>query len=53
MPSTTTGTGTGTSINGLADAGSASWRISLGGSAYGIPDRSTAIHLGDSLAEYS
>ncbi|WP_326700411.1 hypothetical protein OG909_25845 [Streptomyces sp. NBC_01754] len=44
------GTGTLTSLNGKADSGSGTWKVSTDGSAFTAATRGTVVHAGDTLA---
>ncbi|MET9772525.1 hypothetical protein [Streptomyces sp. NPDC006415] len=44
------GTGTITSVNGKANAGSATWKVSVDGSAFAWAVRNKVIGVGDTIA---
>ncbi len=44
------GTGAITSVNGKANAGSATWKVSVDGSAFAGATRDKVINVGDTIA---
>jgi hypothetical protein len=46
----TTSTGTITSLNGTANGGGSSWKVSIDGASLATATRQTSIHLGDTIA---